>query len=156
LGQPLFLFSPFINLTFSLAIPYIRNNNITTEMTRLILIFCFIIASQAMIFSVPKHSAGQSSTAHIELTKTKMVFNSSATHLPGDDSDNQNIPLTVSASTFSHLPSTLYIYIDQEILCLFSILYEIRQPETYQPPSPVALSRFFVHMFRVIISSNAP
>ena len=39
---------------------------------------------------------------------------------------------------------------------LFEILFEKEKNEQYQPRIPVTLNNFFLHLFRIIISPNAP
>jgi hypothetical protein len=91
----------------------------------------------------------------VTINKTKLSYGASHVSLPMGSSD-QDIPEIKTISSFSSLPSTLCIHTDQEIVCLFEICFQVNQFENYRPPIPVALSRLFLHLFRIVVSPNAP
>jgi hypothetical protein len=105
--------------------------------------------STAKSFS-PKHSKYKSETS--KYTSSISAFSQG---LPENGSGDRDIPQLKAASD-SSLPASICIRSTQEIFCLFEILFEVEKFENYRPRIPVTLNNFFRHLFRVIISPNAP
>ena len=121
------------------------------------LFICIAITLLVLMFAVDVAKAFSTRHASVETNKVKLVFDSSSTGLPfTNNSNDQNGPEIKAASSFSSLPSVLYIHTDQDLVCLFEIQYEVNRFNSYQIPIPVALSRLFLVLFEVIVSPNAP
>lgn len=118
-----------------------------------ILITCLMMiftASAAKSFS-PNHAKYK-----FETSKCTSSISASTQGLPENRSGDRDIPQIRVATSDSSLPASFCIRNTQEIFCLFEILFEIEKFEDYQPRIPVTLNSFFLHLFRVIISPNAP
>jgi hypothetical protein len=89
-------------------------------------------------------------------TGQALSVSASSERIPVNGSGDGDVPKIDVSSLDSSLPTSFCIRSTQELFCLFEILFEIERPEHYRPPIPVALSNFFLHLFRVIISPNAP
>ena len=118
-----------------------------------ILITCLMMiftASAARSFS-PKHPKHR-----VEVGKCTSFISASSQGLPENRSGGDDIPQIKVAASNSSLSTSFCIRSSQEIFCLFEILFETEKFEDYQPRIPVTLNNFFLHLFRVIISPNAP
>lgn len=118
----------------------------------------FVIAFLMMTFSAnaAKPYAFQNSNKKVETIKQTLIYGVSSTEKPADSSDSSNIPEIKAATSYSNLPTSFYVRSNQEIICLFEIRFEELRFEDYQPRIPITLNRFFLHLFTVIISPNAP
>ena len=103
---------------------------------------------------IVKAFSTQCTSTRAETRKLELVYGASSTNLPF--TNDQNGPEIRAASSFSSLPSVLYIHTGQQVVCIFEIRYEVNRFNNYQPPIPVALTRFFILLFEVIVSPNAP
>ena len=117
-----------------------------------ILITCLMMIFTA---SAAKSFSSQHSKRKSETSKYTSSISAPSAWLPENRSGDRDIPQLKAASD-SSLPSSFCIRSTQEIFCLFEILFEIEKFEGYQPRIPVTLNSFFLHLFRVIISPNAP
>jgi hypothetical protein len=54
------------------------------------------------------------------------------------------------------IPSAIFIEVGRQILCLFTIVYEVDVEFLYEPEVPLPLTKFFTTLFRTFISPNAP
>ena len=62
-----------------------------------------------------------------------------------------------SAKATGSIPSTVLIQVDRQILCLFTIVYEVDVAFVkYEPNIPLPLIKFYFTLFRTFISPNAP
>ena len=103
-------------------------------------------------------NAGQSFSPHHQKYKcaAAKAFSVSASSEALPVNESEDIPkIDVTASNNS-LTTYFSFRNIQELFCLFEILFELEKIEHYQPRIPVTLNNFFLHLFRVIISPNAP
>jgi hypothetical protein len=89
-------------------------------------------------------------------TAKALSVSASSERLPVNESGDEHIPKIDVTPSNSSLTTSFCIRSTQELFCLFEILFEIEKLEHYQPRIPVTLNNFFLHLFRVIISPNAP
>lgn len=62
-----------------------------------------------------------------------------------------------SARAIGSIPSVVVIEVDRQILCLFTILYEVDVAFVqYETNVPLPLIKFYFTLFRTFISPNAP
>ena len=88
-------------------------------------------------------------------TEKALSVRASSETLPVNESGDDIPKIDVTPSNNS-LTSSFCIRSTQELFCLFEILFEKEKNEQYQPRIPVTLNNFFLHLFRIIISPNAP
>jgi hypothetical protein len=124
--------------------------------SQLFLGFAIAFLMTAFSANAAKQSSFQHAKKAIQSSNQKLVYGVSPTGQPAYGSDNTNIPEVKASTSCSNLPTTFYVRSNQEIICLFEIRFEELTFEEYQPSTPVALNRFFLHLFTVIISPNAP
>lgn len=129
-----------------------------TEMKSSQLFLGFVIALLMTAFSAngAKQSSLQNAKKKVETSNQTLAYGVSPTGWPANGSDNSNIPEVKAATSCSNLPTAFYVRCNQEITCLFEIRFEELTFEEYQPSTPVALNRFFLYLFTIIISPNAP
>ena len=129
-----------------------------TEMKSSQLILGFAIAFLMTAFSAnaAKQISFQNTKKKVETCNQTLVYDVSPTGQPADDSNNCNIPEIKAATSRSNLPAAFYVRSNQEIICLFEVRFDELTFEEYQPSTPVALNGFFLHLFTVVISPNAP
>ncbi|HEX6226666.1 MAG TPA: hypothetical protein VFZ52_19740 [Chryseolinea sp.] len=118
----------------------------------------FAIAFLMMAFSADaaKQCLLQKIKTKIETSNQTLVYGVLPTGQPAGGSDNSNLPEIKAVTSPSNLPTAFHIRSNQEIIRLFEIQFEELTFEEYQPSTPVALNRFFLHLFTVVISPNAP
>jgi len=120
------------------------------------LFFGIAITFIVILFTI--NMAKSLSTKHSDFNKTTdHVFAFGVTpSSPARSSDNQQSPEIKTALSYSSLPSALCIRIDQEIAFLFELLFKVENVEIHKPPFPISLNSFFLALFKIIISPNAP
>jgi hypothetical protein len=91
--------------------------------------------------------------------RSKSLTNSgvhiSATPQASDESSNDE--QVVAFDVTGNIPAVVHVEGAREFLCLFSILFvqDIFIPD-YKPDVPLPLTKFFLTLFRTVISPNAP
>jgi len=97
-----------------------------------------IVVSQLFYFEAHHHTAKKE-------VKTE--------HQQHNDQSSDGAFITLPSST---LPSSTHVEFNQEIFCLFEILFEEEKTEEHDFSVSLPLSRFFQTLFEDIISPNAP
>lgn len=108
-----------------------------------------------MTLDINVAKAGSERSSNLVITK-ESTFVSSPAGLPVNNSKDQNLPEIRIALSYSHLPTVVHTRISQELISLSEIFFEIKKMEPEWQPVQVTLSDFFLTLFRVIISPNAP
>ena len=78
-----------------------------------------------------------------------------AAGLPQQEESPAGLELRVMDST-PNVPSAVQVEVGREVLCLLTIVYTEITFYEYKPDVPIRLSKFFLTLFRTVISPNAP
>jgi hypothetical protein len=137
---------------------YIFNPRISqTPMKSSYLFLGIIVSCLLMSFTA---NAGKSFSPHHQKYKCEkgkaLSVRASSEALPVNESGTGDIPKIDVTPSNSSLSTSFCVRSTQELFCLFEILFELEKIEHYQPRIPVTLNNFFLHLFRIIISPNAP
>jgi hypothetical protein len=117
-------------------------------------VIVFLMA--AFSANAAKHSSFQNTKKKLERGNKTRAYDVCPAGWTADASNGCNLPEIKATTSCSNLPSAFYVGSTQETICLFEIRFEDLTFEDYQPSTPVKLNRFYLHLFTLIISPNAP
>ena len=113
-------------------------------------IFCGLVIAIAFILllNFTAHTDQSSKTGkHSSEISAKKDF-------PASDAPIEEIRASIPSGS---IPSAIFLEVGRQILCLFTIVFEIDvEFLKYEPDVPLPLTKFFTILFRTFISPNAP